>query len=200
MYSKCVFETSCISVQVTFIGRLGVSREKSQVFIGSFFGRPLLSADLSHSHVHTLEESLLTQYHTSRDKLTTSLLTYSSLSQKGVSPSNPGLLKHCEEEVTAHYQQCFKAQVKLARLRNWKRSQEESRGTEEKSYDGGLSVYSVDKQAHSLDVASLSANKLNKTVGCIIDTLLVLNKNCMPTANGTVKDEISLTRFVSGNP
>lgn len=102
--------------------------------------------------------------------------------------------------MTAHYEQCFKTQVKLARLRNLKRAQEEVHGTEEKSREDGFSVYSVDKQVHSLDVASLSANKLNKTVGCIIDTLLVLNKNCMPTTNGNVKDETSFTCLLGEIP
>lgn len=175
-----------ISSQVTFIGRLGVSREKAQVFIGSFFGHPQLGCNLSSIRLHSLEESLLTQYHTSREKLATSLLSYSNLSQKNSSLSAQGLLKHCEEEVSALYQQCFNTQVKLARLRNWQRHQLEASGN-----DGKHSVYNVDKQAHSLDVATLPASKLNKIIGCIIDTILVLNKKCNPSNNGVVKEDVS---------
>lgn len=112
-----------------------------------------------------MEESILSQYHTSREKLISALLAYSNHFQR--STSNDGLAEKYEDEVNSHYRLCFRAQVQLARLKNWKSCQDEVQNKGQ---------YSIEKQAGSIDLATLSASKLSKLIGCIIDTLLILDK------------------------
>ena len=158
-----------VILQVTFIGKLGVGRDKSQVFVGTFYGCPIVPPDhFSPIHLHSLEESILSHYHTSREKLTSSLLTYSNHLQRSLASSST-LLEKCKEEVNGYYQECFKAQVQLARLRHWRKSQEDTRPLDKQ--------YSIEKLASSVDMATLPISQLTKLIGCIVDSLLVLSKS-----------------------
>lgn len=158
--------------QITFVGRLGVTREKAQVFLGSFYGQPVFTpgSPLPSTLLYSLEEMLLGQYLTARDKLTASLTAYAGAARRGHSTSNTAALKQCESSVTSCYQSCFKAQVQLARLRNFIRAQVGGTAGSERSY-----VFKVDEELQKLDFSEMTSSWLYKLVGCLVDALLVLN-------------------------
>ena len=162
---------------MTFVGRLGANREKAQVFIGSFYGRPVLTgeASLPPRQLLSLEESILSQYHGARERLSQALLTYAGLSRKSTSASQKQL-KQCEEKVTSSYQECFKSQVQLARLRHFMRSQDDRETSVGRSHEQSTgAVFSVDEEARSLSFQEMAFSRLSKIVGCLVDALLVLN-------------------------
>ena len=161
--------------QVTFIGRLGANREKAQVFLGAFYGRPLFSFDNlpSRAQLFSLEEHLLSQYHTSREKLSSAVLAYAGIVHKN-SSSRKMMKKQCEEEVATCYQQCFKAQVKLARVRHYMRVQGNAY-LERDSEDIKKRCGEFQIGNELVDIKELSSSKLSKLIGCLVDTLLVLN-------------------------
>ncbi len=102
----------CFHLQVTFVGKLGASREKAHVFLGSFFGLPVLWSRPSSLFLCSLEQRLLSEYLAKRDRLSSALAGYGSASAgQGNSAS---LLKLCEDQVTLSYQKCFKAQVSVS--------------------------------------------------------------------------------------
>ena len=166
---------------MTFVGRLGANREKAQVFIGSFYGRPIFSGDSSvtERQLLSLEENILSQYHACRERLSQALLSYAGLSRKGGSDGETQS-KLCEEKVASSYQECFKAQVQLARLRHFtkaQKEQEKSSDAEKEDGDGddGATVFNIDEEARSLNFQDLTFSRLSKIVGCLVDALLVLN-------------------------
>lgn len=166
--------------QVTFVGRLGANREKAQVFIGSFYGRPIFTGESSvpEHQLISLEEVILAQYHACREKLSQALLSYAGLSRKS-SPDGQKQIKQCEEKVASSYQECFKAQVQLARLRHFNKSQKDQQATVDADKEDGGSdnggVFSVDEEARSLNFQDMTFSRLSKIVGCLVDALLVLN-------------------------
>ena len=128
-------------------------------------GSPLPSALL-----YSLEEMLLGQYLTAREKLMASLMAYAGEARKGHSTSNTAALKQCESTVTSSYQNCFKAQVQLARLRNFIQAQVGgTTGCEEKY------VFKVEEELQKLDLSEMTSSWLYKLVGCLVDALLILN-------------------------
>lgn len=145
------------------------------MFLGSFFGQPVFSPEspLPSVLLHSLEEMMLGQYLTARDRLTSALMAYADVARKGDSSSNATLLKQCESGVSNRYQNCFKAQVRLARLRNFIRTQESSATGSEK--DPRQGVFTVDEELQKLDLSELASSRLYKLVGCLVDALLVLN-------------------------
>ena len=183
-------------IQVTFLGSLVNTKEMTQVFIGAFYGIPFFSVDQSPSveQLQSLEERLLSQYYLYRDSLTSALLSYTNL--HGNTPCS----KQYEERVNRDYQQCYKTQVCLARLRNFKKSLNETKhGSDDQSGAFGLpDVSDIDYQQYSI-------SKLSKLIGCLVDTLLALNStppkksadNLTPTSaqqneldqNGVAEDE-----------
>ena len=128
-------------------------------------GSPLPSALL-----YSLEEMLLGQYLTAREKLTASLTAYAGEARKGCSTSNATALKQCESTVTSSYQNCFKAQVQLARLRNFIRAQVGGTTKSEERY-----VFKVEEELQKLDLSEMTSSWLYKLVGCLVDALLILN-------------------------
>lgn len=153
---------------MTFLGSLTNTREMAQVFIGAFYGQPLFPADQAPSteQLRSLEERLLTQYYLHRDSLTSALLSYASL--HGGAPST----QQYEEKVSVEYQQCFKMQVSLARLRHFvKRTAGREDGEGHRSRGG---VYRLAEES-DIYYAQYSISKLSKMVGCLVDTLLSLN-------------------------
>ncbi len=174
LVQRIIMNGLLLYVQVTFIGKLGLSRDKVQVLIGTFYGRPLPPGPISPVQLFSLEESILSQYNTSKEKLTTALLTYSNHAQR---LSAVSLTERYEDEVNHYYQLSFKAQVQLARLRNWRRSREEP-GTVQ------TEQFNIEQLASSVDMATLSASKLIKLIGCIMDTILtlILNAQTRPTS------------------
>lgn len=153
-------------LQVTYTGKLGAAREKTQAFLGSFYGIPLLpnppqtpTTPLMPEILYPLEQRLLSEYHTARDKLTSSLT--SSAAEKGP-------LKHSQDTVRERYQSCFVAQTRLARLRHYMRTI----GSEEASVSGG--VLSVEEETARVDFPALSLSQLYRLAGCLVNTLLIL--------------------------
>ena len=151
---------------MTFLGSLTNTREMAQVFIGAFYGLPLFPPDQTPSteQLHSLEERLLTQYYLHRDSLSSALLSYASLHA-----GTPNLQQY-EEKVSVEYQQCFKMQVSLARLRNFMK-----RLSESENADSGKSGEFCLPQESGINYAQYSVSKLSKMVGCLVDTLLTLN-------------------------
>ena len=147
---------------MTFLGSLVNTREMTQVFIGAFYGIPLFSPDQAPSvqQLKSLEDNFLSQYYHFRDGLTSALLSYASL-KSGTQSSH-----HYKEKVNADYQQCFKMQVCLARLRNFMKNLD----TEN---DGG-SIFQLPSPS-DINYNQCSISKLNKMIGCLVDTLLALN-------------------------
>ncbi len=152
--------------QVTFLGSLTNTREMTQVFIGAFYGIPIFPPEQmpSTAQLHSLEDRLLSQYYLHRDSLTSALLSYASL-QEGA--PNTQLY---EDKVNQVYQQCFKMQVSLARLRNFIKQKRES---ESKSASCCGGVFQLPES--SVNFSQCSISKLNKMVGCLVDTLLTIN-------------------------
>ena len=190
---------------MTFVGRLGANREKAQVFIGSFYGRPVLTRDstLSPRQLLSLEENIVSQYHGARDRLSQALLSYAGLSRKSSSSANQKQLKLCEEKVGSSYQECFKAQVQLARLRHFSKSLHDNEPAvssgvglaKEGSSDGF--VFSVDEEARSLNFHEMAFSRLSKIVGCLVDTLLVLNGGTYTGAEAQVSSPVRRIPFLS---
>ncbi len=163
-----------IILQVTFIGKLGLSRDKVQVLIGMFYGRPLPPKPIPPFKLFSLEESILSQYHTSKEKLTSALLTYSNHSQSLSASNTSNLIERYEDEVNYHYQQCFKAQVQLARLRNWTKLHQGDTAQSD--------LFNIEQLASGVDMGVLSASKLIKLIGCIMDTVLTLTYTNQPSS------------------
>ena len=212
MYLACSLWWMLVSSQVTFVGRLGANREKAQVFIGSFYGRPVFAGDSSPSpsprQLLSLEENILSQYHGARDRLSQALLSYAGLSRK--SSASQKQLKQCEEKVGSCYQECFKAQVQLARLRHFMKSQHDKESTvvsgeqgKEGEEESTSSVFSVDEEARSLDFHEMTFSRLSKIVGCLVDALLVLNGGTYTGAEAQVSSPVRrkpFQRIISFDP
>ena len=190
--------------QVTFVGRLGANREKAQVFIGSFYGRPVFTGDTSPSprQLLSLEENILSQYHGARDRLSQALLSYAGLSRKSSSAVSQKQLKQCEEKVGSCYQECFKAQVQLARLRHFMKSQHDKESAvtvsseQDKEEEGSNScVFSVDEDARSLDFHEMTFSRLSKIVGCLVDAILILNEGTYTAAEVQVSSPVRRKPF-----
>ena len=190
--------------QVTFVGRLGANREKAQVFIGSFYGRPVFIGDTSPSprQLLSLEENILSQYHGARDRLSQALLSYAGLSRKSSSAVSQKQLKQCEEKVGSCYQECFKAQVQLARLRHFMKSQHDKESTvtvsseQDKEEEGSNScMFSVDEDARSLDFHEMTFSRLSKIVGCLVDAILILNEGTYTAAEVQVSSPVRRKPF-----
>ena len=188
---------------MTFVGRLGANREKAQVFIGSFYGRPVFTGDtsLTPRQLLSLEETILSQYHGARDRLSQALLSYAGLSRKSSSSASQKQLKQCEEKVGSSYQECFKAQVQLARLRHFTKSQHDKEPTVSSSDDSQgkeestSSVFSVDEEARSLNFHEMTFSRLSKIVGCLVDALLVLNGGTYTGAEAQVSSPVRRKPF-----
>lgn len=163
-----VWRVSCVLLlQVTYTGKLGAAREKTQAFLGSFYGIPLMPTPpqqtpinpLKPNILYPLEQRLLSEYHTARDKLT------SSLTPSVVEKDHH---KHSQDIVRERYQTCFVAQARLARLRHYAKTT----GGGETSVSS--KVFSVEKEAAGVDFATLSLSQLYRLAGCLVNTLLVL--------------------------
>ena len=103
--------------QVTFVGKLGASREKAQVLVGSFFARPQLlpSQPLPPMVLYSLEQQLLSQYLASRERLSSALTAYVVVTQRSL--GGTAAVRQSEDHVSACYRNCFKTQVRrLAQL------------------------------------------------------------------------------------
>ena len=150
------------------------------MFLGSFFGQPVFGPEspLPSTLLHSLEEMLLGQYLMARGRLTSALMAYADMARKGDSTSNASLLKQCESSVSSRYQNCFKAQVRLARLRNFIRTQ--AGGATRSEKDASRAVFKVDEELQKLDLSELASSRLYKLVGCLVDALLVLNDRGEP--------------------
>ena len=144
------------------MGSLTNSREPAEFLIGSFYGIPLLSIDYTPttSQLRNLEEQLLSQYYLHRDSLKSALLSYYS------HHGNPLSVKRCEERVNYDYQQCFKTQVSLARLRGVMKHLKPS---EDRSQVFQLS------DGSGVDYSLLSISKLSKLIGTLLNTTLSLH-------------------------
>lgn len=183
------------------MGRLGANREKAQVFIGSFYGRPVLAGESSVTpqQLHSLEETFLSQYHSSRERLSQALISYAGLSRKSTSVSQ-NQLKQCEEKVGSSYQDCFKSQVQLARLRHYVKSQKDKEaaglvggGDPPERPDG--EVFSMDEEARSLNFQEMTFSRLSKIVGCLVDALLVLNGGTYTGAEAQISTPVRRKPF-----
>lgn len=153
-------------LQVTYTGKLGAAREKTQAFLGSFYGIPLMPNrqqtpidPLKPNILYPLEQRLLSEYHAARDKLTSSLT--SSVVEKDSH-------KHSQDITRERYQTCFVAQARLARLRHYGKTTE---GGETIVSSG---VFSVEDEAARVDLTTLSLSQLYRLAGCLVNTLLVL--------------------------
>ena len=183
---------------MTFVGCLRANREKAQVFIGSFYGRPVLTGESSvpRRQLLSLEETFLSQYHGSRERLSQALLAYAGLSQKSTSASQKQL-KQCEEKVTSSYQECFQSQVQLARLRHYIKSQKDKEVAEDGDTREQLvsEVFSVDEEARSLNFQEMTFSRLSKIVGCLVDALLVLNGGTYTGAEAQISTPVQRKPF-----
>lgn len=171
------------TLQVTFLCSLTSAREVAQVFIGAFYGIPLFPASQSPAvdQLQSLEEWLLSQYYHHRDSLTSALLSYASLQGDALSSS-----QQYEEKVNLEYQQCFKMQVGLARLRNYAKKVNEA----QLEHDRVGGVYQLADQS-CIDYGRFSISKLSKMVGCLVDTLLALSVDtaASPAASPKISKE-----------
>ena len=173
----CLFVCSVPPPQVSFLGCLTNTREMVQVFVGAFYGLPLFPAEQAPPlhHLLSLEDWMLTRYYHHRDSLTAALLSFAAAAtQKGgasfshTPSSSSSSVQLFEEQVNAEYQQCFKMQASLARLRNFIRAESES-----ESMRGG--VFRLHDDGGGRDPAHFSVSMLIKMVGCLVDTLLALS-------------------------
>lgn len=137
----------------------------TQVFIGAFYGLPLFSPDHAPSteQLHSLEEQLLARYYLHRESLSSALLSYASLQGGGAGT------QQYQEKVAVEYQQCFKTQVSLARLRNFVKAT-----TSANEREGGEFELPAES---GVEYGQCSISKLSKMVGCLVDALLALNVN-----------------------
>ena len=176
---------------MTYTGKLGASREKAQVFLGAFYGIPLLSkpspllasVDTLGSRVlRPLEQRLLSVYRSARDKLTASLTVHSSAVEGGPA----GCRKQLQDRVRERYQACFLAQARLARIRNY--ANRVGNGGETAAIAAG-GVFSVEEEAAGVEFAEISLSQLYRLAGCLVNTLLVLcgpaDREDRPTSTGT---------------
>ena len=154
---------------MTFTGKLGASREKAQVFLGAFYGIPAPPSPhpLSLKVLQPLEQRLLSHYYSARDRLTSALAAFASAMETETRSS----LKLLRDRVMETYQVCFKAQVRLARLRLCMGAA----GNGVEAADGG-GLY-LEEGATQVDFGALSLSQLYKVAGCLVNTLLIL---CSP--------------------
>ena len=169
-------------MQVTFIGKLGASREKAHVFIGAFFGQPVFppSEPVSAAVLHSLEERFLSQYHAEKAKLNSALMGYSTLLSRGY-PLTDSVMKKYENSVNVQYQHTFQCQVRLSRLKNFMREQVSTpKGDGGSRDEPGRNevVFDLDQLVETIDLTNNSLNKLSKLIGCVVDALLVLTEVC----------------------
>ena len=155
----------CQYARVTYLGRLTASHEKAVVSLGSYYGYPIVSPPPSVSQLDAVEKSLLSQYYHAREKL-----------EELLSPSTHQPGRPVEQQVTAAYQNCFAAQVKLARFRH------QSNRLQSK-HDTRLPVYSLGTKLAECEVMNLPLKKLYKIVGCLVDALLILTKEIQANSN-----------------
>ena len=145
---------------MTYTGRLGAAREKAQMFLGAFYGVPLLPAsrDPQRSNIlGPLEGALLFQYQTTRQDLVSVLETV----------SGGGDSAREKDRVREKYQACFLAQTRLARLRHYM----ETVGGAPVVIGG---VFSLQEAAAALDYSSLSRSQLYRLAGCLVNAMLIL--------------------------
>ena len=166
---------SLFRVQVSFVGKLGASREKVQVFLGAFYGHPAIPGGeaLPPVTLKSLESKMLSEYYRAKDKLVSSLALYTSVVNKS---SDAAQVKQHEDLVAASNQACFKLQVRLARLRNFLRHYRASSGCAW----SGERVFELKEEAGRALLVDVASSQLCKTIGCLVDTLLVLSLNATP--------------------
>ena len=172
VYGKhCQCVTSLLP-QVTYTGKLGASREKAQALLGAFYGIPLMSTSPHRSAttpskpatLHPLEQQLLSEYCSAREKLTASLIASPAHSEEHTT-----LPKHSQDSVRERYRACFLAQTRLARLRHYMHTVGSEGGA---PVIGG--VFSVEEAAAEVDLTCLSLSQLYRLSGCLVNILLVL--------------------------
>ena len=145
-----------VGVQVTYTGRLGAARERAQVFLGAYYGVPLLTPQDPQGPqiLPPIEQVLLSRYQETRQDLVSALKT------AGEDP-------HDKERIREKYQACFLAQTRLARLRHYMRAVGEA-----PSVIGG--VFSLQEAAAAVDYSSLSRSQMYRLAGCLVNTVLIL--------------------------
>ena len=195
---------------MTYTGKLGASREKAQIFLGAFYGIPLLSKPsqllasvdplgsrvlrpleqrllasvdpLGSRVLRPLEQRLLSEYRSARDKLTASLTIHSSAVERGPASCR----KQLQDRVRERYQACFLAQARLARIRNY--ANWVGNGGETAAIAAG-GVFSVEEEAAGVEFAEISLSQLYRLAGCLVNTLLVLcgpaDREDRPASTGT---------------
>ena len=163
-----------VILQVSFVGKLGASREKVQVFLGAFYGHPATPGGgngeaLSPVTLKSLESKTLTEYYHAREKLISFLAQYTSVVNKS---SDPTLLKQHEDAVTASSHACFRLQVRLSRLRNFVRQYQVTTGG---WWVGQGRVFELKEEVRRALLVDVSSSQLCKTIGCLVDSVLVLS-------------------------
>lgn len=147
--------------------------------------------------LHSLEENILSQYHGARERLSQALHSYANLSRKGTS-ANQKQMKQCEEKVASSYQECFRAQVQLARLKHFVKSQKdrEPTVTDETQEEGPRRyIFRVEDKVNSLNFQELTFSRLSKIVGCLVDALLVLNGGVYKGAEAQISSPVRRKPF-----
>ena len=145
-------------LQVTYTARLGALREKAQVFLGAFYGIPLVAPGNpgGSEFLPSLERQLLSRYLSARQDLE------AELEAAGGSTAGGGE-KAVQERVREKYQVCHVAQTRLARVRHLV-----SVVTERDA--PGL----IDLEGSEVDYATLSLSQLYRLAGCLVNTMLIL--------------------------
>lgn len=149
------------------------------MFLGAFYGHPATPGGggngelLSPITLKSLESKMLTEYYHAREKLVSSLSQYTPVVNKS---SDASLLKQHEDAVTSSSQACFRLQVRLSRLRSFVQQCQ--------AMTGGCSWLAGRERVFELKegdwralLADVSSSQLCKTIGCLVDSLLVLSLN-----------------------
>ena len=145
-------------LQVTYTARLGALREKAQVFLGAFYGIPLVAPGNpgGSEFLPSLERQLLSRYLSARQDLE------AELEAAGGSTAGEGE-KAVQERVREKYQVCHVAQTRLARVRHLVSVVTEGDAP-------GL----IDLEGSEVDYATLSLSQLYRLAGCLVNTMLIL--------------------------
>ena len=164
----------CQFARVTYIARMNASHEKLTTSLGYFFGRPVLSESEipTESVLSTAEANLLAQYHSCRRQLEKSLSVFITNQH---SPNH--FQSTAEKKVRSACQDCYCAQVKLARFHHWARQLCRYDGERNRHSCAVPGQFSLASKTKEIEFSVIPLKKLVKCAGCLVDTLLTMTQS-----------------------
>lgn len=170
----------CQFARITYIARMNASHEKLTASIGLFFGWPVLDeSDVpTEAALAAAEAHLLAQYHSHHHRLEKTLSSFIANQH-----SQKYLQSTVEKKVTSARQDCYSAQVKLARYCHWARQLCHYDGERNKDTCAAPGQFSLASKTSKVDLSVVPLKKLVKCAGCLVDTLLTLTQSSPEESN-----------------